>query len=44
MASILCKRCLKFFKSVAKNVFKLDAPVGYEDDTGFHWVKNSPKG
>jgi hypothetical protein len=36
MDSIFCLRCLTVLKSVMKVLFHLDAPLGYQDDTGFH--------
>jgi len=40
MTSTFPKRCLAFFMDVAKVIFHLNIPFGYEDDYGFHLGKN----
>jgi len=39
MAFTLRERCLTFLKAVVKSLLNLAAPLGYQDDTGFHPVK-----
>jgi len=43
MAYTFHNRCLAFLMAVVKNLFHLNAPLGYQDDTGFHIVQDSPK-
>jgi hypothetical protein len=40
MAFNIHKRCLAFLMSVAKALLHFDVPTGYQDDTGFHLIKD----
>jgi hypothetical protein len=36
MPPILCIGCFAFLRAIVKILFNLEAPLGYQDETGFH--------